>query len=265
MIRPPQAPKGPPSPVRTVVHSQTSPRCMHTSYRCSAFGSLTLAIATLLAPEVQAQVFTRAPGVMIPDYDASGVSDTLTVSLPYTGLGSIQVGLRIASAPGEEAWNGDLYAYLYHDGALAVLLNRPGRTASNPDGGSHPGMEITFSTGNTLGDIHDYGDHPLWGAGSTTEILTGIWSPDGRSTSPNLVTDESPRDSDLSVFDHTDPNGLWLLFVADRAGGSVAKLERWSLEFSPFAAIPEVRGTCWMLALAALACVKVKPPTTPKK
>ena len=50
-------------------------------------------------------------------------------------------------------WNGDLYAYLEHKGAITVLLNRAGLTAGNSAGAVSNGMNVTFSDAATV-DVH---------------------------------------------------------------------------------------------------------------
>lgn len=200
-----------------------------------------------------AQVFTSAPGILIPDQDGSGVVDSIEVALPYARLETLRVGLRIANAPGDSAWNGDLYAYLYHEGTLAVLLNRPGKTATNPDGDSNSGLDVWFSTEPGMRDIHLSGS-----LSSGVGTITGLWSADGRSMHPDDVTEAAPRDAGLFVFDGMNPNGLWVLFVADRAGGNMGVVEEWSLSFSEFVAVPEPDGLAAVVGALVVASVGIR-------
>ncbi len=50
-------------------------------------------------------------------------------------------------------WNGDLYAYLEHKGAITVLVNRAGLTAGNSAGAVSNGMNVTFSDAASV-DVH---------------------------------------------------------------------------------------------------------------
>ena len=80
-------------------------------------------------------------GATVPDNSSTGWSDTRTISSTAGGITDIQVHLKIAGG-----FNGDLYAYLVHDSGFAVLLNRPGRTAANPDGSFTTGVDAVFSS-----------------------------------------------------------------------------------------------------------------------
>ena len=77
----------------------------------------------------------------IPDNNASGVAFAFNVSAPGPlVITNVTVDLTIAGG-----WDGDLYAYLSHGSGFSVLLNRVGRTASNPDGSSLFGMNISLA------------------------------------------------------------------------------------------------------------------------
>jgi len=191
--------------------------------------------------------------MLIPDQDGSGVVDSIEVALPYTRLGTLRVDLQISSAPGDSVWNGDLYAYLYHEGTLAVLLNRTGKTATNPDGDSNTGLDVRFTNEPGLPDIHLSGS-----LSSGPGPITALWSADGRSVHPDTVTEISPRDAGLFVFDGMNPNGLWVLFVADRAGGNVGLVEEWSLSFSEFVAVPEPEGLAAVVMTLVVATVGIR-------
>jgi subtilisin-like proprotein convertase family protein len=175
-------------------------------------------------------------GLIIPDGDPNGVSDTRSFSAPFTELGSVTVTLNI-SGPGDGGFNGDLYVTLSYGSGYAVLLNRVGRTAGNAFGYSDSGLTVIFDDAATGQDVHLYrlvlnGSHttPLGGP------LTGTWQPDGRTTDPDLVLDTDGRSATLSSFRGLDPNGDWTLFAADLSYGGQSQLESWSLEFTP---VPE--------------------------
>jgi subtilisin-like proprotein convertase family protein len=172
---------------------------------------------------------------VIPDGQPTGVSDTENLTFSGPGLVSItdlQVTLTIANG-----YNGDFYAYLVHDGGFTVLLNRVGRTASNPTGYSDAGMDVTFSASGN--DIHDYRNFsPIFNG----DQLTGTWAPDGRYVDPEFVEDTDPQTSLLSSFNGTNPNGTWTLFLADLDFGSQGTLVNWGLVVT---AVPE--PSAWTL------------------
>src|SRR5688572_3006366 len=122
---------------------------------------------------------------VIPDANASGLSYVRVISSSIVQLSSIRVQLQIH---GE--FNGDLYAYLRHvtpDGTnFCVLLNRPGKTVSNPFGYDDFGLDILFDDSSVNGDIHTYRQMTTPEPGSP---LMGLWQPDGRKIDPFSVLD----------------------------------------------------------------------------
>jgi hypothetical protein len=186
---------------------------------------------------------SEAPGVLVPDGDERGVSRTLEVSAP--GLTISDVNLTLTLAGDASAWNGDLYAWLRHEsGGFSVLLNRPGRTATNPDGYADRGLlDVVFDDA-AAGDIHSY--QVSW-AGSGP--LTGAWQPDARQADPADVTDGSPRTAFLSAFNGGPAGGKWTLFVADLSGGGTFELESWQLNL---VAVPEPAPTLFLAVVTVL-------------
>ena len=168
---------------------------------------------------------------VIPDNDSSGITSSQTVNLPSAALLSVSVSLQL-SGVGSGGYNGDLYVLLSHAGASSVLLNRVGKTASNPFGYGDNGLSVTFSDSASNGDIHLYQTVSNPGGG----LLTGTWQPDGRRTDPGAVTDSSPRTAFLSNFAGLSNNGKWNLYLVDLSGGAQLRLDSWSLNL---AVVPE--------------------------
>lgn len=156
---------------------------------------------------------------LIPDNDATGWSDTRTVSLPaaQTAIHQVQVTLDISSG-----WSGDLVVYLRHETVggtgFAVLVNRVGKTATSDWGYGDAGFGSLASSTFRLSDsadfdVHNYQSHaPVYNA---LGQLTGTWKPDGSS---------------FISFRNLDANGTWTLFAADLAGGDVSSVRSWGLE-----------------------------------
>ena len=92
-----------------------------------------LVLLAAVSPRVlQAQTtetFTFTTNRVVPDGNAAGLADVRSVSSAIGNISSLKVGLKVT---GE--FNGDLYGYIRHSGGFAVLLNRAGKTASNPLG-----------------------------------------------------------------------------------------------------------------------------------
>ena len=166
---------------------------------------------------------------VIPDGQKTGMSDTetLTFSNPFfASITRVQVNLTIAGG-----FNGDLYGYLVHDDGFAVLLNRVGRTSSNPVGYGDAGMNVTLSADGD--DIHNYG---LFSPAIVGGQLTGTWAPDGRNINPEDVLDTDAQTALLGSFDGANPNGTWTLFLADLDFGQQGTLVQWGVVLT---AIPE--------------------------
>lgn len=174
----------------------------------------------------------------IPDNSGVGASNTITITAPILDkIESVTVAIEL-----EGGWNGDLYAYLVHDGTLAILLNRPGRTALDDLGSGSTNLIALFDD-LAAGDVH-----MLLPA---TGNATGTWQPDGRMIDPLLSLDTTPRTKMLDGFTNANPNGDWTLFIADQNPGDTATLKSWTLSVT---AVPEPAAAMLggMVALLAL-------------
>ena len=128
-----------------------------------------------------------------------------------------------------------------------MLLNRPGSSADRPFGyGDSQTFDFTLHD-LASHDIHDY-RVPITGSAVVPlpTALTGEWQPDGRNGDPGVNPWASPRNAMLDVFEGTDPNGSWTLFLADLSAGGAYELKAWSLEIT---AVPE---TEWAAVVAGL-------------
>jgi hypothetical protein len=180
----------------------------------------------VLAPTVQAALYTEtynsgfANGGVIPDGNTTGWWDTRNFS-SFSGSGwqitDVNVTFTISGG-----YNGDLYAYLNHNGVLVPLLSRVG-TGS----GGEPQYSFGFSTSGfsnvRLDDaattsIHDVENPVPYGAPAYTS-----YKPDG-GTLGNFTG---------------NPNGNWTIFFADLSGGdsTSSTLGNWSLDIT--AEVPE--------------------------
>ena len=168
--------------------------------------------------------FNQSVNLAIPDNDGSGLASVISVAGSGQTVASVEVVITT-----ENGWNGDLYAYLEHNGVISVLLNRPGRTAANPAGAASSGMQLRFAD-SAAADVHTAI------SGTFGETATGTYQPDARSADPLVVTDTTPRTLYLGAFTGHLADGNWTLFVADQADGGVATMDSWGLSLT---VIPE--------------------------
>jgi subtilisin-like proprotein convertase family protein len=180
----------------------------------------------------------------IPDNDTAGFASKVVVSGQTGAVYGLEVSLNIGGFS-----NGDLYAYLTHGSGFTVLVNRVGRTSLNGFGYADPGFDVRFID-SALIDIHNQSGHGT--------LVSGIFQPDGRNISPLTVLDSTLRTTALSSFNGVNPNGEWVLFVADVSGGDLHQLNSWGLNF--VTVVPEP-GT-WLagaICLGALGLRGLRP------
>ena len=191
-------------------------------------GLVALALLSGLALSAQTIVTsTNFPvGIGVPDNTPSGLASATNVSTPITYITGVKVSLKLTGT-----WNGDLYCYLQHSSGFSVLLNRVGRSSTNSLGYGDSGLNLTFDDASTNGDIHVY-RQTLGGA--ITNALGGVWAPDGRTTDPATVLDSSARPAMLGSFNGLNPNGEWVLFVADMDAGDLFSLDSWGMEITGY-------------------------------
>jgi len=171
---------------------------------------------------------------VIPDDDPDGIQSSQTIAGMAGSIGYATVTLNVVGGA-----NGDLYAFLSHNGTMAVLLNRVGRNSANPSGYRDAGFgpdaaQYSFTFDDLAShDVHYYRTFPyvLNGSGQ----LTGVWQPDGRALDPESAAsafDTAPRSNPLSLFDGKDANGLWTLFIADVSPLGESTLVSWGLNLT---------------------------------
>lgn len=198
----------------------------------SLFALLIMA-GTAPAANIITETFSLSTSAVIPDGDLSGLLQIINPSTTIDTIDSITMTLNTTGG-----WNGDMYAYLWHDGVISVLLNRPGRTALLPDGSASSGMTLTLAD-SAATDVH-----------MAPGALSGTFQPDGRDIHPLSAFDTSPRTDLLADFASHPASGEWRLFIADTATGGQATLTSWSISITGPSSIPE--PAAGLLALAAV-------------
>jgi len=164
----------------------------------------------------------------IPDANPNGIALATNLTLPTLAGSITNVTVTLNLSGG---FNGDLYAYLAGpNGGFAVLMNRSGTSNSaSLFGYNDSGLSVTFSDSATNGDFHFYQDVNGYSLNGTT------WQPDGRNidpqSDPNLFGLTGPS-TFLNSFNNTDPNGTWVLFLADLSDGAQSTIVSWSLDIT---------------------------------
>jgi subtilisin-like proprotein convertase family protein len=208
-----------------------------------------LALALCLITSAQAV----QPISPIPDNDLNGIQSSTALSGFSGSISDVNVTLNIAGG-----FNGDFYAYLYHNSTMAVLLNRTGRTGTSALGYPDAGFGLDAAQqpfrfdDQATRDVHLYRTFAY--TLNATAQLTGTWQPDARKIDPlsaGTLFDSASRSAMLNVFNGMDPNGLWLLYVADVSPGFQGALVNWGLDVTT---VPEPASFGFVL-LGAGACL----------
>ena len=195
------------------------------------------------------------PNLLIPDGSIVGVADTRIFTSQISEITNVRVSLSVTGTPSAgDAFNGDFYAYLTHGSGFSVLLNRVGRTASDPFGYGDSGFAVTFDDTLPGADIHNY----QLTANPAGGILTGIWHTDGRNINPQFALDTTPRNAFLTTFSGLEANGAWTLFVADTAPLGTARFASWKLEITGNV-IPEPTSGLVGLSIFAMLLARRRP------
>jgi subtilisin-like proprotein convertase family protein len=197
-----------------------------------------------------AAIFSYSVGATIPDGNLNGYQNSQIVSGLSGPITDLNVTLDISGG-----FNGDFYAFLTHNNTTTILLNRVGRNSTHqvgyPDAGFGPDASANAFTfdDQAATDVHFYrnGAYSLNGNGQ----LTGSWQPDGRMLdpfSPASAFDSAARSAMLNLFNGSDPNGTWTLYVADVSSGGEGVLVGWGLQITT---VPEP-ATIALLGLGLL-------------
>ena len=142
------------------------------------------------------------PNIAIPDNNASGVTDTLTVS-DSGAITDLDVIVRIT-----HTYVGDLVVTLTHvdTGTSVILIDRPGR----------PGSTWGCRKNNIDATLDDDAFDPVEDeCGSNNCAICGTFSPN----------------NPLSAFNGEDVGGTWQLQVSDFANGDTGVLTEWCVVY----------------------------------
>jgi uncharacterized protein (TIGR03382 family) len=212
-----------------------------------------------LASSTQAAVFTYTDSATtaIPDGESSGVARSLTANTGGQTITGVEVSMNISATLGGTPFIGDLYLYLTNGSEVAILANRPGRSAAAGAGYSdEQSIDILFSQV-AAADFHNYrltatGSHAIPLSGT----LTGVWEADGRITDPASVLDTDARTAGLDVFNGDLADDTWSIFAADLSSGGTHQINSWSISLT---VVPEP-GTAAFALLSTAALIRRRRP-----
>src|SRR5882724_9275604 len=119
--------------------------------------SISCLFALACSHSLTAATFTYPVGATIPDGNLNGLQNSQFVTSLSGPITDLNVTLEISGG-----FNGDFYAFLTHDSATAILLNRVGRNSAHqvgyPDVGFGPNASANAFTldDQAANDIHFY-------------------------------------------------------------------------------------------------------------
>ena len=163
------------------------------------------------------------------------VSSFAWTNAGLTNVTDVNVSLRLSSPDANNAmWLGDLYATLTHGVAweeerMAVLLNRPGRNATDPWGSELSTLNLTLDDSLVVPNVYS-----ISGA-------TGTYNADGRLSVDPFAAPVA-YDAETVTAGLSSLNGAWLasnrwsLLVADTEQYAVGRLDSWTLTLSGYGA-----------------------------
>jgi subtilisin-like proprotein convertase family protein len=188
----------------------------HAALAAATVGSL-LAAAAATAPAAAAAVGTYsqpAPITINDDSASTPYGTTITVSgstRPVTDLNLTLAG----------------FSHEYPDDVIVMLVGPRGQKAV---------VMADVGGSGTVTDLNlTLDDEAAAALPDETDLVSGSFRPADYDTATAFPApaDSTGAGSALSVFDGTDPNGTWQLFVADDAGSDVGSISRgWSLQIS---------------------------------
>lgn len=180
--------------------------------------ALLLAACATSTPPVAGPTFSNTTAIVIPDGDgtfgpAAPYPSTILVTGLPTDLESVTVRLTNLS----HTWPDDLAVLLVGPGGQHTLLMSRAGGAANA-----VGVDLIFDAAAATA-IADSGP-----------LVSGRFRPAAYGVEPVLPpgAPAGPYVADLSVFDGTDPNGTWSLYVYDAVAQDVGTISGgWSLIF----------------------------------
>lgn len=175
--------------------------------------TLTVVLMTGLATVARAQDSANGPGFVIPDFNPTGASSTVTITSSFT-LEDVSVTIHGFT----HTWVGDLVVRLFHPSGAAsadvLLVNRPGYTGSI--------FPPSFGYPWDLNGNYTFSD----------SAPTTLFAFANQPTSFVLPSGAYRPLQPLSILDGLNSAGVWRLRITDQSPGSVGSIQGWTLNLT---------------------------------
>jgi len=172
-----------------------------------ALKSYMLFFVLMLGVGLSAQTFTS--GVPLSSPNSSGILNPYPNNITVSGIGDIS-SVSVTLIGVTHSFSGDLEVLLVGPtGASSILMSDVGV------GNDFLNDNITFQTG-----------------GAPFAVASGTYAPIGSDFNGGAPAPSGPYSADLSVFDFTNADGIWSLYVNDDAVGDFGGISDWSLSFT---------------------------------
>ena len=155
---------------------------------------------------------TSVTPIAIPAAGSSGASNPYPATLNVTGLVGTILDINVSLNGLTHTWPDDLDVLLVGPQGQKVLLMS--------DVGGDPNLASVNLT---------FDDAAALSLPDNAQIVSGSYKPTNFGGGDTFTGVAEPFDSLLSVFNGTDPNGDWRLYVVDDLSGDVGTLAGWSL------------------------------------
>jgi large repetitive protein len=201
-----------------------------------AAGLAAVAALGLAAAPASADTFSNNSGITINSgsetcFGAAATPYPSTIEVTTFPAGSSITDVNVTVSGLSHQWPDDIGLLLVSPAGQSVILMSDSGGDSNT---SVSGITLTFD---------DLASGPV---PDSTALVSGTSYQPSRGTSgaadcdvpasfpapAPMNTAESPYGSSLSVFNDSDPNGNWQLYVIDDAGAQVGSITGWSLDIS---------------------------------
>jgi subtilisin-like proprotein convertase family protein len=206
--------------------------------------AMAIALSAFLNRGVQATTFTNLNSILIPAAGTEGIADPYPSIINVSGLSGTIGDVNVTISGFSHTFPDDIDMLLVGPGGQKLIL-------MSDAGGPHDVTNLTLT----------FDDEGLSFPSNGNTLVSGLFKPVNYTGNggPNDVfpapAPARPYGTLLSIFDGTNPNGDWRLFVFDDEGQDIGRIANgWSLEIATV--VPE--PSTWVLLGAGLMAVVIR-------